>query len=293
MRIALITVNDFTFHPNRRLQEAALPRGHEITLINPYRVPCAIGGDALDILGWEDAAQFQVVLPRQGAPIGDYGLALILQLMHMGIPVVNDVHAVRITKDQYLSLQGLAAAGLPVPDTVFVTTEEGFGRAVERLGGFPVVAKQVNSWGGRGVVLVENQRHLEMAADFVLEERKGLVVQRFIPPQGRRDLRALVMGKEVVATMELTPKEGDFRANVHLSGRPQAVDLPLEWKDIAVKAAASLGVEIAGVDMIIEPSGQPRLIEVNHSPGFKGLEAATGMDIAGLMIDYLALTYQT
>lgn len=291
MKIGIMTINDLEFHPNKRLAEAASQRGHQVSLINPYRLWCSIQGGKLGSEGWPGLDALDVVLPRQGAPIGDYGLALIRHLMLMGIPVVNDEDVVRLTRNQFLTLQALVEAEVPVPDSIFVTTEEGFSQAVDLLGGYPVVAKKVNSWGGRGIILVENERILQLVSDCFLEERQGLVVQYFIPPAGRQDLRVLVLGDQVVGAMQLRPKDGDFRANFHLGGEAQIARLSPEMIGLAVKAGEAVGLEIAGVDIIVDREGQAGVIEINHSPGFKGLEGATGLDIAGLIVDYVANTY--
>ncbi|MBA7642479.1 Ribosomal protein S6--L-glutamate ligase [subsurface metagenome] len=272
MNIGLITVRGHDYHPNRRLGEAAAEQGHRITLVHPYRVWPGLEEGEPSLVSQPGMEPLDVVLPRQGATVGDSCLALIHHFSLKGIPVVNNLDSIRITRNKFLTLQTLATARIPLPDTLFVNSGEGFQEALARLGGCPVVAKQS--------VICDH-----------LDRFKGLLVQRFIPPAARQDIRVLVVGRKVAGAMELRPKEGDFRANYHLSGESRPKDLPPKLERIALKAAGAVGLEIAGVDLIVDQNDRVNVIEVNYSPGFKGLEAATGLDIAGTIVDYVASAY--
>jgi len=291
MNIGIITVRDHTYHPNRRLQEAADEQGHRITLVHPYHVWPGLEDGKLTLVGLPGMASLDVVLPRQGATVGDSCLALIRHFSLMGIPVVNDLDSIRLTKNKFLTLQALVKARIPVLHTVFVNSAKGFHEALIRLGGYPVVVKQVSSRQGEGVILIEKKSNEQVVTRKHLDKRKGLLVQRFIPPAGRQDIRVLVVGRNIVGAMELHPKKGDFRANYHLSKESRPRDLTPELTRIALRAANAVGLEIAGVDLIVDKNGRVSVIEVNYSPGFKGLEAATGLDIAGRIVGYVADTY--
>lgn len=291
MNIGIITVRGHDYHPNRRLGEAAAEQGHQITLVHPYRVWPGLEDGEPSLIGLPRMESLDVVLPRQGATVGDSCLALIRHFSLMGIPVVNDLNSIRLTKNKFLTLQALAMARIPVPHSLFVNSPEGFQEALARLREYPVVAKQVSGRQGEGVILVETKSNVQSVTRKHLDRRKGLLVQRFIPPAGRQDIRVLVVGGKVAGAMELRPKEGDFRANYHLSRESRPRDLTSELEGIALKAAAAVGLEIAGVDLIVDQNDRVNVIEVNYSPGFKGLEAATGLDIAGLIVDYVANTY--
>jgi ribosomal protein S6--L-glutamate ligase len=291
MNIGIITVRDRDYHPNRRLAEAASEQGHRITLVHPYRVWPVLKGGEPSLVGEQDKEPLEVVLPRQGATIGDSCLALISHFSLMGIPLVNDLNSIRLAKNKFLTLQVLSAARIQVPETVFINSPEGFKEAIERLEGYPVVAKQVSGRQGEGIVLVETNDDAESVTRHHLDRRKGLLVQRFIPPAGRQDIRVLVVGGKVVGAMELRPKEGDFRANFHLSKESRSKDLSPEQEKIALNAASAVDLEIAGVDLIVDKKDRVSVIEVNYSPGFNGLEAATGLDIAGRIVKYVASTY--
>ena len=291
MNIGIITVRGHNYHPNRRLGEAATEQGHRITLVHPYQVWPGLEDNTLNLVGLPGMAYPDVVLPRQGATVGDSCLALIRHFSLMGIPVVNDLDSVRLTKNKFLTLQALAMARIPVLHTLFVNSVEGFHEALARLEGYPVVIKKVSSRQGKGVILVETKSDVQSVTRKHLDRRKGLLVQRFIPPAGRQDIRVLVVGRNIVGAMELRPKKGDFRANYHLSKESRPRDLTPELTRIALKAADAVGLEIAGVDLIVDKNDQVSVIEVNYSPGFKGLEAATGLDIAGRIVGYVADAY--
>ncbi len=291
MNIGIITVRDHEYHPNRRLIEAATGKGHRVLLLHPYRLwPCLERGSPC-LVGQPGLQPVDVVLPRQGATVGDSCLVLIQHFSLMGIPLVNDLDAVRLSKNQFLTLMALTAAGIDVPDTVFVNSVQGFYDALVRLGGFPVVVKQTSNRQGEGVALLDTERRANTFIKGNLDKHTGLLVQRFIHPKGRQDIRVLVIGGKIAGAIELWPRRGDFRANVHLGGKSRAKDLPYELADIALKAAGTLGLDIAGVDLILDQSGQINVIEVNYSPGFRGMEAATGLDIAGQIVNYLINTF--
>ncbi|MDY6792602.1 MAG: RimK family alpha-L-glutamate ligase [Thermodesulfobacteriota bacterium] len=291
MNLGIISVRDRDYHPNRRLAEAAAEQGHRITLVHPYKVWPVLKGGKYSLAGGKDMKPPDVVLPRQGATIGDSCLSLIRHFSLMGIALVNDLESILLTKNKFLTLQALTASRIYVPETVFINAPEGFQTAVEQLGGYPVVAKQVSGRQGEGIVLVETKEDQKRVVRRHLDRRKGLLVQRFIPPGGRRDIRVMVVGGKAVGAMELRPSGGDFRANFHLSKESRLKDLSPEEEKIALKATAAVGLEIAGVDLIMDKDGMISVIEVNYSPGFKGLESATGLDIAGRIVKYVASRY--
>ncbi len=288
MNIGIMTVNDISFHPTRRLTQAAEKKGYTTILINPYKMLSGIEQGRFQYFIKDLSQMPDVVLPRQGSPMGEYGLALLRQFMHLGIPLVNGLDGITIARNQYITLQTLAAAGLPVPDTFFITAEAGFHRAVECLSGYPVVVKQMDGMGGEGVDLVNKEDDIQDLCEKRLKGKKGLVVQRLISPDHRKDLRILVVGNQVAGAMALTPKKGEFRSNFHMDGKARSIALSPQWEDMAIEAARACHLEIAGVDLIVTADGTPYIMEVNYSPGFRGLEGVTGIDIAEKIINYIA-----
>ncbi|MEA1969158.1 MAG: RimK family alpha-L-glutamate ligase [Thermodesulfobacteriota bacterium] len=239
--------------------------------------------------GISDVTVPDVVIPRQGAMIGTFSLTLTSHFKNMGIPMVNDIEPIIIASNQFLTLQHLARTGISVPDTLFISSLDNLSGAVHILGGYPVIAKEINGRQGRGVFLLDSKNEALSVALSFLDREKGLLLQRFIPIKGRRDIRVLVVGGKVAGAMELFTSGEDFRANYHLNNRAAKINLSKEMKDAAVKAASAVGLDIAGVDLIVDKKGRIMVIEVNYSPGFKGIEKTTGLDIAGLIIDYAFL----
>jgi ribosomal protein S6--L-glutamate ligase len=292
LRIGIISVRDEGYHPNRRLLEAAHQAGCQGMLIHPYRLwPTTIDG-TLGLIGEHAETPPHVVLPRQGAEIGDTCLALIHHFEQMGIALVNDLASVTIARNKFLTQQVLTAAGLPCPGTVFVNEASGFSPAVDRLGGYPVVAKPVNARQGEGVMCIEDADDAHRRVLAGLDRRRGVMVQRYIDLDGRRDIRVLVIGGEAICAARLIPRQGDFRANFHLGGDIRAIDLPRDLAGLAAAAAAAVGCHVAGVDLMVEKNGRPLIGEVNYSPGFRGMEGASGLDVAGRIVRLAIDRYQ-
>jgi ribosomal protein S6--L-glutamate ligase len=315
VNIGILTVHGFGFHPNGRLQTAARTAGHRIQLINPYQLICflvkqnsGIGGLLPDsvsfgaIPGTKPAGKPDdllksavsddlpdVVMPRQGSPMGEYGFVVLRQLQAMGILLVNGLQGVTIARHQFITLQTLSAAGIRVPDSCFVTRSDSFFAAVDQLGGYPVIVKQPSGMGGEGVVKIDDRSGAKTCVANMLDPVKGLVVQRFFSPKARVDARILVIGGKVAAAMQLIPAPNDFRTNIHQNGQAKGFDPPEAWADMAVSAARACSLDIAGIDMMVEKAGLPHVVEVNYSPGFRGLEAVTGKDIAKKIIAHVLL----
>lgn len=291
MNIGIITAEGYHYPPTKRLVEAADEKGHRIIVVDPVYVwPMMLNG-CPDMEGAFNHPMPDVVLPRQGSSVNDSSLKLVPHLHYMGIPLVNNLSAILLSKDQFLTLQALSAVKLPILDTGFFNSIEGFHAVLARLGGYPVVLKQASGRVGEGVFLVKAEHQARLILHNTFETGKGMLIQKFIPPENRLDIRVLVIGGKIIGAMKLKPKSGDFRSNYHLSQMSWPVELSPEWEEIALKATDAIGLEIAGVDLIVDDNKKAWVIELNYSPGFTGLEAATGLDIAGRIIDYVVETY--
>lgn len=286
LKIGLLTMRGVDYHPNRRLSQAAEAMGHEVVLIQPYRLSCRVGPDGLSLEGPEEYSGLDVVLPRQGATLGNYSLVVIGQLELMGLALVNGRRAVSLASDKFLSLQELAARGLPVAKSVLISQPGQLEKAVRELGGYPLVLKLRRGRQGSGVSLLDGPERADLALATLLKRVRGLLLQEFIDPKGRRDLRVLVVGGRVAGAMELTPVPGQFKANFHQGGRAKPLEPDPELAELALEAARILGLEVAGIDLMVDAKGQVMVSEANYAPGFKGLEQATGKDIASRIIEY-------
>lgn len=288
MHMGIITVRDRNFHPTRRLIEAAGDQGHRVSLIHPYHRWPVIKGGLPGVVSEESYGLPDVVLPRQGAEIGPSCLVLIRHLQSMGIPMVNGSRAIRQASNQFLTLQALAAAGIPVPDTLFINAAEGIRQVAQGPEAYPVVVKEINGLQGSGIVLVENETALKRVVKARLDRTRGLLLQKYIPTEGRRDFRIVVIGGKIAGAMQLLLPPNEFRANYHLGAKGKAWTPTDTVAEIALAAARVLGLSIAGVDLVMDRAARASVLEVNYAPGFKGLEQATGLDIAKKIVAYAA-----
>jgi len=288
MDIGILTVKGPDYHPNRRLLETGASKGLSVGLIDPRRVlPSILDGRAGS--AWQESAGLPgVALTRQGAQITESSLVVLAHLESMGVALINSRKSVLAAKNKFTALGLLAENDIPVPDTVFVNTEDAFFRGIETLGGYPVVCKMTVGRKGRGVFMAESPAEAEDMIERRLLPAEGLLLQRFIAPAGRRDFRILVIDGTVAAAMEMSAPEGDFRSNYAITGKSRAVIPDEGVSRMAVQCARLLGLDIAGVDILDSPGEGRFVIEANSAPGFRGLEEATGLDIAAMIIDCAA-----
>lgn len=287
--IGILTVRGADYHPTRRLIEAGRKRDARVIPIHPYHVLPGYRQGQPVVLGLDGGLELKAVFPRQGAEIKAACLPLIAQFEQMGCRVINGLSSILIVRNKFLSLQVLQAARLPVPETLFAASSDGCIQAFRQFAPHPVVVKPVSGRQGTGLHLL--QPHADLPQDIVaaLETGRGVLVQEYVAPARRQDIRVLVVGDRAVAAMALTPLPGDFRANYHNGAQASAVRISGALESMAVKATRVLGLEIAGVDLMVASDGRTMVVEVNYSPGFRGLETVTGQDVAGLMIDYALL----
>lgn len=286
MHVAILSVRGETYHPNSRLMAAAVEMGHRISLIHTRDCLSCIQGDQQTV-GLPEADFPDILLPRVGATINDYALSVVRHFEFSGCRVINGFESILMARNKFMGLQRLARRGISVPDTYLVVTREGFERSVERLGGYPVVAKMPSSRQGNGVMLVENQVTASFVMNNLQDNTRGILVQEYMPPEGRTDIRAFVLGDRVLGAMSLKPNPEDFRTNIHITGQGRSLTLSPGLSKLAVQSSRALALEISGCDIIVRNNDSPKVVEVNYSPGFRGLEHATGIDIAKRIIHYI------
>jgi ribosomal protein S6--L-glutamate ligase len=226
------------------------------------------------------------VIPRIGASVTFYGTAVVRQFEMMGVFTSAESQAITRSRDKLRSLQLLSRAGLGLPVTAFARSVKDTHDVIDLVGGAPLIVKLLEGTQGRGVVLAETRKAAESVIDAFRQLNANILVQEFIKEAGGTDVRAFVVGDRVVASMERRGAEGEFRSNLHRGGTAQATELSTAERRTAVKAAKTLGLHIAGVDLLRSNRG-PLIMEVNSSPGLEGIENATGLDVAGEIVEFI------
>jgi ribosomal protein S6--L-glutamate ligase len=286
MHIAILSRNK-NLHSIRRLLEEAKKSRIQCDILDPLECEIVVDGSNSNILiGGKILPHYDAILPRIGASITDYGLSVVKQFEVTGVAMVNGSRAIAESRDKMRCLQVLVAAGLKVPRSVLTRTSRGLRTAVETVKGMPVVLKLLQGTQGVGVMIVHSPISLGSVCETLHGLDKDVIIQQFIAEGAGRDYRAFVVGDRVVAAMMRTAPEGEFRSNIHRGGEGTLVDLPKEFERAAIKAAQTLGLQIAGVDLMESIEG-PLVLEVNSSPCFEGVEKATGLNIARFMIQQI------
>ncbi len=286
MKIALLTRNPKLFS-HRRLIEAAEHRGHEIVPIDYLRCYMNITSKKPELryLG-EKLTGFDAAIPRIAASHTFFGLAVLRQFEVMGVYPLNESVAIGRSRDKLRSLQILARDGINLPVTAFANDTKRTDDLLDIVGGAPVVIKLLEGTQGIGVVLGETPKSAKSVIDAFHGANIAILVQQFVKEAEGSDIRAFVVGGKVVAAMERRGADGEFRSNLHRGGTARSIEITAEERGIALKAARSMGLNVAGVDMLRAASGT-MVVEVNSSPGLEGVEIATGVDVAGAVIGFL------
>lgn len=286
MKIALLT--EFPeLYSSRRLIEAARARGHDIDIVRTLQVVINIesGQPSLFFEG-KKLEGYDAVIPRIGQSITFEGVAVLRQFEMMGVTALNSSLAIGRSRDKLHALQLLGSKGVALPATAFAHDLNRSGDVINMTGGAPVVIKQLEGTEGIGVVLGET----ETSAKSVIEAFRGadvdILVQEFIAESSGMDIRAIVVGGEVIAAMQRKSQSGDFRSNLHRGGTASIVETTAEERELAIRSAEVMGLNVCGVDMLRSDRG-PLVLEVNSSPGLEGIEAASSMDVADAIIDFL------
>ncbi|MBN8480583.1 MAG: 30S ribosomal protein S6--L-glutamate ligase [Xanthomonadales bacterium] len=292
MKIAILSRNA-SLYSTTRLVEAARERGHTVRVLDPLRCYMRIAAGAFEMhYKGRALGGFDAVIPRIGASITFYGTAVLRQFEMMGVYTPNTSDAVLRARDKLRSLQLLAREGIALPITVFGDYPDDTADLLRMLGDPPHVIKLNEGTQGQGVLLAEKRS----ASQGMIEAFRGLyanfLVQEFIGEAKGGDLRCFVIGDRVVAAMHRQAPEGDFRANIHRGGKARPVRLSRQEADIAVAAASTMGLRVAGVDLLRSRRG-PLVLEVNSSPGLEGIEAATKRDVAAAVIAHVEAVLAT
>ena len=286
MKIAMLARNA-NLYSHKRLVEAAEERGHTLDIINTLQCTMNITSHRPTVLyRGETLSGYDAVIPRIGASITHYGLAVLRQFEMGGVWPLNESVAIGRSRDKVRSMQIFAKHGLGLPVTAFAHDPKQTDEVIKIAGGAPVVIKLLEGTQGIGVVLGETHNSAKSVVEAFRGVNVNILVQEFIKEAGSTDIRIFVIGGKVVAAMKRTGAEGDFRSNLHRGGSAAQVKITPEERSTAIRAAKVMGLNVAGVDVLRANHG-PVIMEVNSSPGLEGLEGATGLDVAGKIIEFI------
>ena len=274
-------------HSTRRLSETARAAGHAAEILDPFGFYLHIGstGNRITYHG-KPAEDFDVIVPRLSRTTVQYGEEVLAHFEWVGTPVVNRAKAIAAARHKFHSLRILAQHGLPIPPSLTVGSTTFLEDAVAEIGNYPFILKPFYGTHGTGVMLLDTPTSLTSAVDTLCDLHQDYVIQSFIAEAGGVDIRVLIVAGEAVAAMKRSAPPGEFRANIHKGASGKTITLPDEYIRLAIEAAAALELEIAGVDLLQTNEG-PVVLEVNPSPGFEELESVTGIDIAGVIIEFV------
>ena len=286
MKILILSSNS-KLYSTRRLREAAAERGHKPHVIDFLRAYVDITADKPMVMyRGKRLLNVDAVIPRSGAGHTFYATAIVRQFEMMGVWSANSSQSISRARDKLRSLQILSRKQVGLPTTAFAHSSSDVEGIIKLVGGAPLVVKLLEGMQGMGVVLAETRSAARSLIEAFLGMGANILVQQYIKESGGSDVRCFVVGERVVASMIRIAAEGDFRANLHRGGRAEKVKLTKEERAMAVRAAKAMGLQIAGVDILRSNAG-PLVLEVNSSPGLEGIEEATGVDVAGKIIEHV------
>ena len=289
MKIGILSRNA-KLYSTKRLVEAAENRGHEVRVIDALRCYMDITSSRPLVYykskGKKEKLKFDAVIPRIGASVTSYGTAVLRQFEVANVYSINESVAISRSRDKLRAHQLLARKHVGMPITGYANRADATDDLIQFVGGAPLIVKVLNSTQGKGVLMAETNKAAESLINAFRNLETEFLVQEFIKDAGGSDIRCFVIGNKVIAAMQRTAKEGEFRSNLHMGGTATVIKLTPAERALAVKAARVMGLDLAGVDIIRSGHG-PLVLEVNSSPGLEGIETATGKDVADAIIQYI------
>jgi ribosomal protein S6--L-glutamate ligase len=285
MKVAILSRSS-SLYSTSRLKEAATDRGHDVSVVDYLRCYMEISARRPKVLYRGEEVRPDAVIPRIGATYTFYGAAVVLQFEMAGVFSLIDSQAISRSRDKLRSLQLLSRAGVDLPTTSFAHSTQDIDGLLEVVGGPPVVVKLLEGTQGLGVVLAETRKAADSVISAFRQLDANILVQEYVKEARGADIRAFVVGGKVVAAMRRQGPPGEFRSNLHRGGHAEAIKLSANERATAVRAAKTMGLNVAGVDLIPSDGG-PMVLEVNSSPGLEGIEAASGVDIAAAIIEFI------
>ncbi|QDT38253.1 RimK family alpha-L-glutamate ligase [Stratiformator vulcanicus] len=287
MKLAILSRSP-TCYSTRRLREAVEQRGHKAKVLNTLKFAIDLEEGEPDLyFNQKSLSHYDAVLPRVGGSVTYFGTAVVRQFEQMDVYCANSSAGIVNSRDKLRCLQILSRHKIGIPESVFVNDKKDVLPAIERVGGAPVIIKLLQGTQGIGVLLAESVKTAESIVELLRSQKQDVLIQKFVSESKGKDIRAFVVGDQVVAAMRRVAQGQEFRSNVHRGGVTEPVELAEEYREAALRATQILGLKVAGVDML-ESNAGPQIMEVNSSPGLEGIERCTQLDIAGAIIDYIA-----
>ncbi|AJC50228.1 30S ribosomal protein S6--L-glutamate ligase [Coxiella endosymbiont of Amblyomma americanum] len=286
MKIIILSTKK-KLYSTQRLKEAAWSRGHQVKIINTLRCYMSLIHEkpTIHYMGKKLAA-YDAIIPRIGSSVTFYGTAVVRQFEMMGIFCLNSSIAITRSRDKFRSLQFLSRKGIDLPITGFAHSPDDIDDLIQMVGGPPLIIKLIEGTQGIGVVLAETKKAAESVIQAFLGLKVNIIIQEFIEETQGRDVRCFVINNKVVAAMQREAQSGDFRSNVHRGGTIKLIKITPKEREIAINAVKAMGLNVAGVDLLRSKRG-PLVLEVNASPGLRGIETITRQDIAGMIINFI------
>jgi ribosomal protein S6--L-glutamate ligase len=287
MDVAILSVS-LTVYSTARIAEEFENAGHYVEHVDHTKCSVQLGGDRPEIfVGAENITdEFDAIVPRIGTTVTRHGAAIVKQFELNHVFTTAKSLGITRARNKVATLQMMFQKGIPVPRTVFSINPNNVEDQIELLGGAPVIIKLQEGTQGKGVILAESKKSAKSVIDTLYNMNTSILLQEYIAEANGEDLRIIVVGNKIVASMKRTSGLDDFRSNVHRGADVEAVQLTPREKFMAINATKHLGLGVAGVDLIRSKKG-PLLIEVNASPGLKGIEAATGINVAKHIVHYV------
>ena len=287
MKLAILSCS-LKCYSTRRLKEAAQQRGHTVKVLNTLKFAIDLQPGAPNLyFRQKELSHYDAALPRIGASITYYGTAVVRQFEQMDVFCANSSSGISNSRDKLRSLQILSRHHIGIPQTTFVRDKKDVLPAIERVGGAPVIIKLIEGTQGIGVLLAYTVKSAEAIIELLQSQRQNVLIQKFVAESKGKDIRAFVVGDQVVASMRRVAQGQEFRSNVHRGGLTEPVLLDQQYAETAVRAAQIMGLRVAGVDMLESKDG-PQIMEINSSPGLEGIEKCTQLDVAGSIIDFIS-----
>ena len=275
-------------YSTQRLKDAARHRGHKVNVLDTIQFAISLEKEFPDLYyRGKPLSTYNAVIPRIGASITYYGTAVIRQFEQMGVFCANSSSGIANSRDKLRALQVLSRHDVGIPATEFVRNKKDVLPAIERVGGAPVIIKLLEGTQGVGVILADSIKVAEAIIETLQSAKQNVLIQKFVAESKGKDVRAFVVGDQVVAAMRRVAQGQEFRSNVHRGGVTESIQLDPVYEKTAIRAAQIMGLQVAGVDMLEGTSG-PQVMEVNSSPGLEGIEGSSGLDVAGSIIDFVS-----